>query len=223
MPREIKLSWDSTFCEALAQKPLRQILESLAIPLEQYPTLCGIDEAGRGCIAGSLFVCGVILKNLPKNLESALRDSKTLSQKKRDFLANSLQDYVEFKLVKKDAKAIDTKGLSLCLQESLQEILNTLNAPFYVFDGNCNFKIPHLKTLVKGDSKLRAISAASIIAKHAKDTEMQEMAHLYPHYDFARNKGYGTKAHIKAITQFGLCPIHRKSYQIKSLNSATLF
>lgn len=96
--------------------------------------------------------------------------------------------------------------------------------PFFVFDGNCNFKIPHLKTLVKGDSKLHAISAASILAKSAKDAEMLTLDKEYPQYGFAHNKGYGTKAHLSAIKQYGFCKIHRKSYHIQSLaNIPSLF
>ncbi|WP_370524723.1 ribonuclease HII [Helicobacter winghamensis] len=193
-----------------------KILKSLNIPPNTQ--FCGIDEAGRGCVAGSLFVCGVVLEKLPESLKNSLRDSKTLSQKKRDALANILKDYATFKIIKKEANEIDTKGLSACIKEALQEILSTIYAPFYIFDGNCNFKIPHLKTLTKGDSKLHTISAASILAKSAKDTEMLEFHALYPHYDFARNKGYGTKAHIQAIATHGLSPIHRKSYRIKSLD-----
>ena len=193
-----------------------EILNALGIPLVQYPAICGIDEAGRGCIAGSLFVCGVVLNNPPMNLLNQLQDSKTLSQKKRDSLAKEIKQYAHFHLVQKTALEIDTKGLSACLKESLQEILEALSAPFYVFDGNCNFKIPHLKTLIKGDSKLHAISAASIVAKSAKDKEMQEAAKVYPHYALERNKGYGTKAHLNAIKEYGLCAIHRKSYHIKS-------
>ncbi|MBX7491125.1 ribonuclease HII [Helicobacter sp. Faydin-H64] len=197
------------------------ILDSLNIPPNAQ--ICGIDEAGRGCVAGSMFVCGVILDKLPSSLKNSLKDSKTLSQKRRDAIADTLKDYAEFKLVKKEAHVIDTQGLSVCIKESLQEILSAFNAPFYVFDGNCNFSIPHLKTLIKGDSKLHAISAASILAKNAKDTEMQNLAQLFPQYDFAKNKGYGTKAHIQAITTHGLSPVHRRSYRIKSLDSATLF
>lgn len=197
------------------------IFKSLDIPFGTQ--ICGIDEAGRGCIAGSLFVCGVILDNPPKSLKDSLRDSKMLSQKKRDLLATALKDYAKFKIIKKEAFSIDTKGLSLCIKEALHEILSALYAPFYIFDGNCNFKIPHLKTLIKGDSKLYSISAASILAKNAKDAEMLELHSLYPCYDFIHNKGYGTKTHIKAILKHGLSPIHRKSYQIKSLKPTTLF
>ena len=78
-----------------------EILNALGIPLAQYPTICGIDEAGRGCIAGSLFVCGVVLNNPPMNLLNQLQDSKTLSQTKRDSLAKEIKQYAHFHLVQK--------------------------------------------------------------------------------------------------------------------------
>lgn len=180
---------------------------------------CGIDEAGRGCIAGSLFVCGVVLDRFPKSLQNDLKDSKTLSPKKRETLASALRNSTTFALIKKDAHSIDKQGLSQCIQEALEEILRTIDAPFYLFDGNCNFNIPHLRTLIKGDSKLQAISAASILAKSAKDAEMLELDALFPQYGFAKHKGYGTQAHITAIKEHGLSPVHRKSYRIKAIQN----
>ncbi|WP_366517288.1 ribonuclease HII [uncultured Helicobacter sp.] len=209
----------SNFNPTLESNSVRQILESLAIPFCQYPAICGIDEAGRGCIAGSLFVCGVVLKNPPDRFLSQLKDSKVLSQITRDSLAEQIKQYTYFHLVQTSADMIDAKGLSVCIRDSLLEILSHLNAPFYVFDGSCNFKIDTLKTLVKGDSKLYAISAASILAKSAKDAEMLQWHEKYPQYDFAHNKGYGTKAHLNAIKKYGFCAIHRKSYHIKSLSN----
>lgn len=195
-------------------------LESLGIPLELQNEICGIDEAGRGCVAGSLFVCGVILKiKIPQKLLESLNDSKVLSAKRREILADELKKYCAFYIVKKSVSEIDKSGLSACLKEALREIVESLAASFYVFDGNCNFGIPHLKTLIKGDSKLKAISAASILAKVAKDAEMRELDKIYPQYKFAKNKGYGSAAHIEAIRQFGLCKAHRKSYKIKRLNA----
>lgn len=217
-------SQNSAFQEVLGQKILREIVESLAIPLEQYPALCGIDEAGRGCVAGSLFVCGVVLNNPPQALLNQLKDSKTLSQKTRDSLAKEIKQYAHFHLVQKSAQVIDVHGLSACLRDSLLEIMTHLSAPFYCFDGPCNFGIQTLKTLIKGDSKLHAISAASILAKSAKDSEMQTLHTQFPQYDFAHNKGYCTKAHLNAIAQNGLCTIHRKTYHLKALSQTpTLF
>lgn len=214
----------ASFWDSILTLASREILESLAIPPEQYSKICGIDEAGRGCVAGSLFICGVVLENPPQSLLSRLRDSKTLSQKMRDSLAEEIKQHAQFHLVKKSAQEIDTQGLSACLRDSLLEILASLSAAFYCFDGSCNFGIQTIKTLIKGDSKLHAISAASILAKSAKDSEMQSLHTQFPQYDFAHNKGYCTKGHLKAIAVNGFCAVHRKTYHLKSLSkSLTLF
>lgn len=184
--------------------------------------ICGIDEAGRGCVGGSLFVCGVILgESFPKKLLSQLQDSKKLTQKTRDTLAPQIKQHARFHLVSKTAQEIDSRGLSLCLKESLQEILAHLKAPYYLFDGNCSFGIPALHTLIKGDSKVAAISAASILAKNAKDAESLELDSRYPQYGFKSHKGYGTQAHIEAILEFGYCQEHRKTYRFKKLTQTT--
>ncbi|WP_104721259.1 ribonuclease HII [Helicobacter mesocricetorum] len=192
-------------------------MESL-LPPDYDIVVCGIDEAGRGCIAGSLFVCGVILSpNIPLALKAQLKDSKSLSETKRNMLAPLIQRFSDFYLVKKTHQEIDDKGLSLCLQEALKEILQNLKAPKYIFDGNCKFGVDLLQTLIKGDSKLPCISAASILAKNAKDKEMIDLDTLYPQYGFKKNKGYGSKEHLKAIKDYGYCPIHRISFKLKSL------
>lgn len=178
--------------------------------------ICGIDEAGRGCIAGSLFVCGVVLKcDIAE-----LKDSKKLSQKQRFSLLDIIKENSKFHLVKKDSKEIDKYGLSKCIRESLLEIIDNLCADRYIFDGNCNFKINMLETLIKGDNKLQPISAASIVAKCSKDSEMIEISQKYPQYNFHNNKGYVTKEHIESIEKYGLCEIHRTSYHIKSLDKS---
>lgn len=208
---------------ALSSNALQQTLESLVIPLPKYPEICGIDEAGRGCVAGSLFVCGVVLESPNQSLLERIKDSKKLSQSVRDSLSVEIQSCARFHIVQKTSKQIDTKGLSACIKESLLEILSSLNAPLYVFDGNCAFGIPHLKTLIKGDSKLHTISAASILAKSAKDSEMLALDKEFPQYDFAHNKGYGTKAHLESIQKYGFCAVHRQSYHLKSLLTPSLF
>lgn len=187
-------------------------------PLDLELVICGIDEAGRGCIAGSLFVCGVVLnQNIPFALKTQLKDSKSLSEAKRNILTPLIQQFSNFYLVKKTHQEIDDKGLSLCLQEALKEILQNLEASKYIFDGNCKFGVDLLQTLIKGDSKLSCISAASILAKNAKDKEMIDLDILYPQYGFKKNKGYGSKEHLKAIKDYGYCAIHRKSFKLKSL------
>lgn len=185
--------------------------------------LCGIDEAGRGCVCGSMFVCGV--RGEEANLQNlGIKDSKQLSEVKRFSLATTLYDLAQdgiiaYHMVEKTAQQIDELGLSACLKSALSEITQTFAPSTYdfVFDGNTTFgltlKAPHtLRTLIKGDSKLLLIGVASILAKVAKDTQMHHLHALYPHYSFDTNKGYGTKAHLQAILQYGYTPFHRRSF-----------
>ena len=187
----------------------------------QNNALCGIDEAGRGCVGGSLFVSGVILdENIPPKLLESLKDSKKLTQKKRDCLAPKIKAHSCFFIVEKSAKEIDEIGLSKAIKDSLLEIMGKLKAEIYLFDGNCNYGISSLQTLIKGDSKVPSISAASILSKSAKDSQMEALHEIYPQYNFAKNKGYVTKEHLESIQKYGLCKEHRKSYRLKALQKS---
>jgi ribonuclease HII len=180
--------------------------------------LCGIDEAGRGPLAGGLFIAGVILH---KNIDG-LNDSKKLSEKKREQLFDEIISHSTYHISRFDASAIDEMGLSKCLATGLREIMEALGKADYLYDGNCSFGIPNLKTLVKADATVPQVSAASILAKVSRDREMVALAPLYPQYGFAGHKGYGSSAHIDAIRQYGYCDIHRKSFKLKALQG-TLF
>lgn len=175
--------------------------------------LCGIDEAGRGPLAGPLVMAGVILK---KPI-SGLNDSKKLSEKMRETLFELILTNAEYKIVHFSAERIDTIGLSACLKKGLEEIMSFLNADDYLFDGNSKFGVSGLRTLVKADALIPEVSAASILAKVTRDREMIEIDPLYPNYGFALHKGYGTCAHVQAIKEYGYCDIHRKSFKLKSL------
>ncbi|RAX57101.1 ribonuclease HII [Helicobacter monodelphidis] len=174
--------------------------------------ICGVDEAGRGCIAGSLFMAGVILKS-PID---GLNDSKKLSRTQRFLLEKHIHQSSEYIIVSFDATQIDTQGLSACLHTGLLKIQKQLNADEYIFDGNCNFGIKSYKTLIKGDQQLQEIQAASILAKCAKDRESLDLDQLYPKYLFKNHCGYATKKHLQAIMQYGKLPCHRKSFQIQA-------
>ena len=205
--------------------------------------VCGIDEAGRGCLCGSLFMCGVL--GSEQDLQDlGIKDSKKLTQKQRQIIAKNLRalasnGIISYFLTQKSATQIDTLGLSACLKQSLEEIVaffstrqnaqpkhtqqsttqKPLHAYTFLYDGNTSFglKVPpphNLKTLIKGDCKNLLIGAASILAKVAKDTEMLKLHSLYPQYHLKNNKGYGTKAHIQAILDFGYTQEHRKSFHI---------
>jgi ribonuclease HII len=184
--------------------------------------ICGVDEAGRGPLAGSVYAAAVILD--ANNLIEGLADSKKLSEKKRDFLS------VEIKL-----KAL-AWGIASCSCQEIDEInilqasllamkraIEAMQAQFKLdshigdilvqVDGNKTPKISlPCEAIVKGDSKVQAISAASILAKVARDAELYELDKQYPQYGFAKHKGYPTPAHLLALQAHGICPQHRLSY-----------
>lgn len=176
--------------------------------------ICGVDEAGRGPLAGPVCAAAVIL---PRGIEiPGLNDSKKLSEKKRDELYDVIID-----------KAL-AYGIAFAEVEEIEEY-NILNATFMamnraieklsvtpelaLIDGNRNsaIKMPS-RCVVKGDSKCADIAAASILAKVTRDRYMYEMAEKYPQYQFDKHKGYGTKLHYEAIREFGPSPIHRMSF-----------
>ena len=179
--------------------------------------ICGIDEAGRGPIAGPMVFAGVVFK---KNIKKGkwfdnLTDSKKLSFKKREELFEIIKENSIYHIVFKSNKEIDIKGLSKCIQESLIEIKSKLKADKYLFDGNSNFKVEGIETIIKGDLKIKEISAASILAKVSRDRYMIEISKKYPQYNFEKHKGYITKEHKQLIKKYGLCEIHRKSFKLK--------
>lgn len=175
--------------------------------------ICGVDEAGRGCIAGALFVAGVVLLQPI----SGLCDSKTLSREKRFALRDVIQQNARFFVVSFYSEQVDSLGLGACLARALRQIRDELAAEQYLVDGNTNFGIRDFRPIIKGDSTIPCISAASILAKCAKDEEMFGWHAQYPNYGFDKHCGYGTKAHISAIQQYGFLSIHRKSFHIKAL------
>jgi len=181
-------------------------------------SLCGIDEAGRGPIAGSLVMAGVILD---KEIEG-LMDSKVLSEKKREALFPIILENSRHHIVSFSAEQIDEMGISKCLAQGLKSILNALDSEDFLFDGNSTFGVSGLRTMVKADAKIPEVSAASILAKVTRDREMVECAKIYTEYGFEGHKGYGTKAHVEKIKQHGYCPIHRRSFKLKALEP-TLF
>ncbi|MBR5489805.1 MAG: ribonuclease HII [Oscillospiraceae bacterium] len=178
-----------------------------------YP-ICGVDEAGRGPLAGPVCAAAVIL---PRGLEiEGLNDSKKLTEKKRDKL---------FDLIKESAVSY---GIAFASVEEIEE-LNILGATYLamnraiaqletapalaLIDGNRNagIEVPS-QTVISGDARCASIAAASILAKVTRDRYMLEMAEKYPEYSFEKHKGYGTKAHYAAIREHGISPIHRPSF-----------
>ncbi len=184
-----------------------------------YKAICGVDEAGRGPLAGPVFAAAVIL---PEGLEiEGVTDSKKLTEKKRERL---------FEVIKE-------KALAYCVASASVEEIESLNilradmlamkraieglkvqADFAMIDGNKTPKVDIPCTaIVKGDAKSESIAAASILAKVSRDKLMLDLAKKYPEYGFEKHKGYGTKAHMEAVLKYGPCEIHRPSFLKKLL------
>ena len=180
--------------------------------------LCGIDEAGRGPIAGDLVMAGCILH---QHIDG-LNDSKKLSEKKREALYELIIKNSTYHIVSISPQEIDDKGISVCLKRGLEEIIQNLKCEEYLFDGNTNFGVQGLPTMVKADGKVAEVSAASILAKVTHDRDILKEAEKYPEYQFEKHKGYGTKLHVEMIKKHGYCDIHRRSYKLKAL-ADTLF
>ncbi|CAA6812784.1 MAG: Ribonuclease HII (EC [uncultured Sulfurovum sp.] len=176
--------------------------------------LCGIDEAGRGPLAGDLVMAGVILKN---DIEG-LMDSKVLSEKKREALYPQIIENSLYHIVSFSPQQIDQDGLSKCLGKGLESIMENLESEVYLFDGNQTFGVLGVSTMVKADAKVPEVSAASILAKVTHDHAIVKASKLYPLYGFEKHKGYGTKAHVAAIKEHGYCDLHRRSFKVKGLS-----
>ncbi|MDX1809159.1 MAG: ribonuclease HII [Sulfurospirillaceae bacterium] len=185
--------------------------------------LCGIDEAGRGCIAGPLVVAGVALV---RDIHG-LADSKILSEVKRDALFDIIKEFAEYKIVFCDNQMIDKKGLSYCLGYAIATIKDhfiSLDENYEILmDGNSSFGVRGIETMIKADTKVPEVSAASILAKVSRDQYMYSVCEQYPDYSFSKHKGYGTALHVEEIKKYGYSDIHRSSFKIKSLREPSLF
>ncbi len=179
-----------------------------------YSLVAGVDEAGRGPLAGDVFAAAVILPS--DYFPEGLNDSKKLSEKKREMLYDSItENAISYAVGRASAEEIDEINILQATYEAMRRAVAGLKlAPDYVLiDGNPvqNMPFSHA-SIVKGDSLSLSIAAASIIAKVSRDRYMLEMDKLYPGYGFAVHKGYGTKAHKDAVWKLGPCPIHRESF-----------
>jgi len=176
--------------------------------------VCGVDEAGRGPLAGPVCAAAVIL---PAYVDvPGLNDSKKLSDKKRRELFPIIKELaVAYAVVMVDEKEIDRINILQATLSAMKQAVEQLPvcADYALIDGN---KSPNLnigcKTVVHGDSLSASIAAASVLAKVSRDDFMLDMAKQYPQYGFEIHKGYGTKAHYAALTEYGPCPIHRMSF-----------
>lgn len=176
--------------------------------------IAGIDEAGRGPLAGPVFAAAVILD--PAHAIDGLRDSKLLSRRRREVLAALVRERaLAWAVASADVHEIDTLDILQATLLAMRRAVAALSvAPAQaVVDGNqCPALACPVQAIVKGDRHVAVISAASILAKTARDALLIELDAAYPHYGFARNKGYGTAEHLAALARYGPCPLHRRSF-----------
>ena len=191
---------------------------------EGYQFIAGIDEAGRGPLAGPVVAAAVIFQ--PDYVNAEINDSKQLSARKREELYEIIKsEAVAIGMGIVDADIIDRLNILRATLQAMREAVLELSASpdFLLIDGlQCIPLLTPQKPLVKGDSRSISIAAASIIAKVSRDRIMEMYHRQFPQYNFRQNKGYGTKEHCSAIKQFGMCKIHRKSFHVKNLNQITL-
>jgi ribonuclease HII len=176
--------------------------------------VCGVDEAGRGPLAGGVYAAAVILD--PLRPIAGLADSKTLSERQRETLATAIRrDALAWAIASASVEEIDRINIlqaSLLAMKRAIESLQLIPHQVLVDGLHCpKIAIPS-QAIVKGDSKVQAIAAASILAKTARDAEMRRLHAIYPQYDFAKHKGYPTANHLQRLAEHGVSPVHRRSY-----------
>lgn len=186
-----------------------------------YKAVCGVDEAGRGPLAGPVCAAAVIL---PENtIIDGVNDSKKLSEKKRealfDVIKSSARSYCIAYATVEEIESMNILNATMLAMKRAVEGLD-VKADYAMIDGN---RLPDLKIdsefIIKGDAKSMSIAAASILAKVLRDRLLREYAKEYPEYQFDKHKGYGTKAHIEALKKYGPCPYHRMSFLGKILGN----
>ena len=183
---------------------------------EGFHLVAGVDEVGRGCLAGAVVAAACIL-DLSKPLPEGLNDSKKLSEKKRLKLDEEIRACsIAFAVGQVEAEEIDCINILQATKKAMRLAIENLDPqPDYLLIDALQIKEINTpqKGIIKGDAISASIAAASIIAKTYRDNLMRESDKLYPQYGFARHVGYGTKTHFAALKQHGACPLHRKSFR----------
>lgn len=179
-----------------------------------FAPVCGVDEAGRGPLAGPVCAAAVIL---PQGIEiEGLNDSKKLSEKKREALYDRvIVSALSYGIAFASVEEIEQTDILSAALLAMNRAIAKLDPPpaLALIDGNTTRSIAvEAKSVIGGDGKCASIAAASILAKVTRDRLMREMAQEYPQYGFEKHKGYGTRAHYAAIAEYGPCPIHRMSF-----------
>lgn len=191
-----------------------------AAAAEGFACVCGIDEAGRGPLAGPVFAACAVLR--PGEEIAGLNDSKKLSEKKRELLFDEITARAaDYSVAMASEREIDELNILQATFLAMRRAFSGLHTKpdLALIDGN---RAPGLtaaeRTIVKGDAKSASIAAASILAKVSRDRYLYELDRQYPQYQFAKHKGYGTKLHYEMLAQYGVSPVHRKSF-LKNLEN----
>lgn len=183
-----------------------------------FQKICGIDEAGRGPLAGPVVVAGVIMPQ--KSMIEGINDSKKVSEKKREKLYELiLEEAISYSVAIIGQDVIDEINILNATKQGVTNVVENLDVKpdLIIVDALTHIDtkgIPY-KSIIKGDAKCYNIAAASIIAKVTRDRIMRQWDEIYPQYGFLTHKGYGTVKHIEAIKEHGICPIHRRSFTKK--------
>ncbi len=220
------------FITFLHTATLIQLVGPLLLPTKEYEDtfwaehsrVCGIDEAGRGPLAGPVVAAAVVFPRFfkPHGILSELNDSKRLNPEHRESLAKAIKDTaLDFSISVIDHRTIDRMNIFRATMLAMNKAAESLQQlpDLMMIDGNRftpNLPVPY-QTIVKGDAKVFSIAAASILAKTSRDRIMKKYAKKYPRYGFDKHLGYPTKAHIAAIAEHGRCPLHRNSFRLKQL------
>ena len=185
-----------------------------------FKNICGIDEAGRGPLAGPVVIAGVIMPE--DSMIEGVNDSKKVSEKKRELLYDKIiEEAISYSVAIIGQDVIDEINILNATKKGLTNVVGGLDVrpDLIIVDAleHIDTKGIPYESIIKGDAKCYSIAAASILAKVTRDRIMREWDLVYPQYGFAKHKGYGTAFHIQAIKEYGLCPIHRKSFTKKFL------
>ena len=183
-----------------------------------FKNICGIDEAGRGPLAGPVVIAGVIMPE--DSMIEGVNDSKKVSEKKRELLYDKIiEEAISYSVAIIGQDIIDEINILNATKKGLTNVVEGLDVrpDLIIVDAleHIDTKGIPYESIIKGDAKCYSIAAASILAKVTRDRIMREWDLVYPQYGFAKHKGYGTAFHIQAIKEYGLCPIHRRSFTKK--------
>ena len=187
-----------------------------------FKNICGIDEAGRGPLAGPVVVAGVIMPQ--DSMIEGINDSKKVTEKRREKLYDVIkEEAISYSIAVIDHHVIDDINILNATKQGVTEVVDGLDVKpdLIIVDAltNINTRGIQYEPIIKGDAKCYNIAAASILAKVTRDRIMRQWDEIYPQYGFSSHKGYGTAKHIAAIKEYGLCPIHRITYTKHFTNS----